>query len=121
MVASFVVETEPDLLPQTDTALGIDLGLTHFAVLSDGRKIDAPKFLRRAEKKLKRAQQAVSRKAKGSNSRARARLKVAKAHVLPGLRLLAGRQDGLSRPPLTPRTGHRLRPASTYGATAAAV
>ena len=79
--ASFVVETEPDLLPQTDTAVGIDLGLTHFAVLSDGRKIDSPKFLRRAEKKLKRAQQALSRKVKGSNNRAKARLKAAKAHV----------------------------------------
>ena len=53
----------PDLLPTTKAAVGIDLGLTHFAVLSDGRKIDSPKFLRRAEKKLKRAQRALSRKA----------------------------------------------------------
>ena len=37
--ASFVVETVPDALPRTEPVVGIDLGLTHFAVLSDGRKI----------------------------------------------------------------------------------
>jgi putative transposase len=46
--ASFVVETEPGSLPATGPVLGIDLGLTHFAVLSDGRKIASPQFLRRA-------------------------------------------------------------------------
>ena len=34
--ASFVVEADPDPLPEVDAAVGIDLGLTHFAVLSDG-------------------------------------------------------------------------------------
>jgi putative transposase len=46
--ASFVVETEPGSLPATGPVLGIDLGLTHFAVLSDSRKIASPQFLRRA-------------------------------------------------------------------------
>ncbi len=78
---AFVVETGPDLLPTTDSAVGIDLGLTHFAVLSDGRKIDSLKFLRRAEKKLKKAQQSLSRKARGSSSRDKARVKVARAHA----------------------------------------
>ena len=79
--ASFVVETGSDPLPATDTAIGIDLGLTHFAVLSDGRKIDSPRFLRRAEKKLKKAQQALSRKTKGSRNRDRQRVEVARAHA----------------------------------------
>nr|WP_243876689.1 transposase [Streptomyces sp. 846.5] len=81
--ASFVVETDPaaDLLPQRTGAVGIDLGLTRFAILSDGTKIDSPKFLRRAEKKLKRAQQSLSRKAKGSSNRDKARLKVARQHA----------------------------------------
>lgn len=79
--ASFVVETEPEALPATDTAVGIDLGLTHFAILSDGTKIDSPRFLRRAEKKLKKAQQNLSRKAKGSKNRAKARIRVARAHA----------------------------------------
>ncbi|MFI0942491.1 RNA-guided endonuclease InsQ/TnpB family protein [Streptomyces sp. NPDC021020] len=78
--ASFVVETDPEPLAATDGVVGIDLGLTHFAILSDGTKIDSPRFLRRAEKKLKRAQQNLSRKAKGSNNRTKARIKVARAH-----------------------------------------
>ncbi|GAA2947628.1 RNA-guided endonuclease TnpB family protein [Streptomyces flavovirens] len=79
--ASFVVETKPETLPATDNVVGIDLGLTHFAILSDGTKIDSPRFLRRAEKKLKKAQQDLSRKAKGSKNRAKARIKVARAHA----------------------------------------
>ncbi|AVH60238.1 RNA-guided endonuclease InsQ/TnpB family protein [Streptomyces dengpaensis] len=83
--ASFVVDTDPGAdaarMPGTDQTVGIDLGLTHFAVLSDGTKIDSPRFLRRAEKKLKKAQRELSRKQKGSKNRAKARLKVARAHA----------------------------------------
>jgi putative transposase len=61
--------------------VGIDLGLAHFAVLSDGRKIASPQFLRHAEKKLSRAQRNLSRKQKGSSNRAKARVKVAHAHA----------------------------------------
>jgi putative transposase len=77
--ASFVIETSPVPLPQTESEVGIDLGLTHFAVLSDGRKIASPRFLQRAEKKLRRAQQSLSRKEKGSRNQDKARVKVAKA------------------------------------------
>ncbi|MEW2132161.1 RNA-guided endonuclease TnpB family protein [Streptomyces sp. NPDC005435] len=80
--ASFVVDTGPEeALPKTTPAVGVDLGLTHFAVLSDGRKIDSPRFLRRAEKRLKKAQRALSRKQKGSRNRDKARVKVARAHA----------------------------------------
>ena len=79
--ASFVVQSEPDALPATEPVAGIDLGLTHFAVLSDGRKIGSPRFLRRAEHKLRRAQRALSRKEKGSRNRDKARVKVARAHA----------------------------------------
>ena len=79
--ASFVVETEPGPLPQTEPLVGIDLGLAHFAVLSDGRKIASPQFLRRAEKKLRRRQRDLSRKQKGSCNRAKARVKAARAHA----------------------------------------
>ncbi|MCX5424707.1 RNA-guided endonuclease TnpB family protein [Streptomyces sp. NBC_00078] len=83
--ASFVIDTDPHAdaarMPATGHTVGIDLGLTHFAVLSDGTKIDSPRFLRRAEKKLKRAQRDLSRKQKGSRNREKARLKVARAHA----------------------------------------
>jgi putative transposase len=79
--ASFVVQAGPGILPETGPVVGIDLGLTHFAVLSDGRKIASPRFLRRAEKKLKRAQHVLSRKQDGSQNRDKARVKVARAHA----------------------------------------
>ncbi|MGW1077043.1 RNA-guided endonuclease InsQ/TnpB family protein [Streptomyces sp. NPDC002537] len=78
---SFVVDTEPDVLPELETEVGIDLGLSTFAVLSDGTCISSPKFLRRAERKLKRLQRELSRKAKGSRNRAKARIKVARQHA----------------------------------------
>jgi putative transposase len=79
--ASFVVEAGMQSLPAVTAEAGIDLGLTHFAVLSDGRKITSPRFLRRAERKLRKAQKALSRKAKGSNNRAKARAEVARVHA----------------------------------------
>ncbi|GAA1075375.1 RNA-guided endonuclease InsQ/TnpB family protein [Nocardiopsis metallicus] len=80
--ASFVVETNAsEVLPETTPEVGIDLGLSHFAVLSDGTKVANPRFLRRAERKLKKAQRALSRKTKGSNNRNKARLKVARVHM----------------------------------------
>jgi putative transposase len=79
--ASFVVETSPGPLPQADRECGIDLGLTHFAVLDDGTKVAAPRFLRRAEKKLKRVQRDLARKQAGSANREKARVKVARVHA----------------------------------------
>ncbi|MFF4255101.1 RNA-guided endonuclease InsQ/TnpB family protein [Streptomyces sp. NPDC001663] len=83
--ASFVIDTDPAAdaarMPDTDQSIGIDLGLSHFAVLSTGEKIDSPRFLRRAEKKLKKAQRELSRKQKGSKNRDKARRKVARAHA----------------------------------------
>ncbi|WP_190194692.1 RNA-guided endonuclease InsQ/TnpB family protein [Streptomyces minutiscleroticus] len=80
--ASFAVATGPEeILPQAPAEVGIDLGLGHFAVLSDGTKIDSPRFLRRAAKRLKKAQHALSRKDKGSKNRDKARVRVARAHA----------------------------------------
>ncbi len=79
--ASFVIEPATGPLPATEPVIGIDLGLTHFAVLSDGRKIASPRFLRRAQKKLRRAQKALTRKEKGSRNRDKARVKLARAHA----------------------------------------
>jgi len=79
--ASFVVEVGHDPLPEAAAETGIDLGLTYFAVLSDGRKIASPKFLRRAERKLRKAQKALSGKAKGSRNRNKARARVARVHA----------------------------------------
>lgn len=61
-------------------AVGIDLGLTHFAITSDGSKFDNPRVLRKRSKNLKRKQQKLSRKVKGSNTRKKARRIVARVH-----------------------------------------
>ncbi|MGS2619860.1 RNA-guided endonuclease InsQ/TnpB family protein [Micromonospora sp. LZ34] len=79
--ASFVVQATNEPLPPTDAEVGIDLGLTNFVVLSDGTKVAAPTFLRRAARKLRKRQQALSRKQRGSANRKKAVVKVAKAHA----------------------------------------
>ena len=80
--ASILLENS-NLKPEQSTkgkAVGIDLGLTHFAITSDGSKFDHPNILKKHEVNLKRKQQQLSRKQKGSNQRNKARLKVAKVH-----------------------------------------
>ncbi|WRH67293.1 MAG: RNA-guided endonuclease TnpB family protein [Planktothrix sp. GU0601_MAG3] len=62
-------------------AIGIDLGLTHFAITSDGSKYSNPKHFAKHERNLKRKQQKLSRKQKGSKNRQKARLKVANVHA----------------------------------------
>jgi len=57
--------------------IGIDLGIKTFATISDGRKIDNPKFFDKSWERLKKQQRLSSRKIKGSNNRAKQRLKVA--------------------------------------------
>ncbi|WP_211116654.1 RNA-guided endonuclease InsQ/TnpB family protein [Glycomyces buryatensis] len=80
---SFVVAVDGAPLPDLgeDAVVGIDLGLSAFAVTSSGKRIESPKFLRRAERKLKKYQRAVSRKQKGSQNGRKARLKLAKVHA----------------------------------------
>lgn len=72
---------KPEHLHANAQSVGIDLGLTHFATLSNGEKIDNPRHLRRAAKALKRSQQALSRKKKGSANRVKARERLAKRHL----------------------------------------
>ncbi|GAD84280.1 IS200/IS605 family element transposase accessory protein TnpB [Nocardia asteroides NBRC 15531] len=79
--ASFVVQADDRSLPEVESEVGIDLGLTTFAVLSDGTKIVSPRFLRQAERRLRKVQRALSRKQKGSKNRAKARVKVARVHA----------------------------------------
>jgi len=91
--ASFVVETDADedarRFVEPPGVVGIDLGLSVFATLSDGTVIDNPKLLRRAERRLRKAQQAVSRKQKGSNNRAEAVRRPAVVHA----KIAASRSD----------------------------
>ncbi|WP_141705693.1 transposase, partial [Photobacterium damselae] len=60
--------------------VGVDAGLTDIAITSNGLKTGNPRFLKNAQRNLKRKQKALSRCRKGSKGRAKARLLVAKAH-----------------------------------------
>ena len=73
-------EEAPAPLQTVDAVLGVDMGLTHLAIDSDGNKTANPRFLKRARANLRRKQKALSRCQKGSKGRAKARLKLAKAH-----------------------------------------
>lgn len=70
-------------MPEVSTdgsAIGIDVGLTHLAVDSDGRHFANPRHLRKAERNLKRKQRKLSRKKKGSKNRNKARNLFSRAH-----------------------------------------
>jgi putative transposase len=78
--ASFVVDRPATPLPACAREVGVDMGLDRLAVTSDGDIIVNPRFLRAKERKLARAQRALSRKAKESANRAKARRRVAVLH-----------------------------------------
>ncbi len=78
--ASVQCEREIDPAPHSGPVVGVDVGLTHLAILSTGEKIEHPRHLRRAEKRLARLQQSLSRKHKGGRNRGRARVLVARQH-----------------------------------------
>jgi putative transposase len=68
-------------LPTTEgKAIGIDLGITDFAVTSDGSKFNNPRWLKKHERNLKIKQQRLSRRVKGSKNRNKSRIAVAKVH-----------------------------------------
>lgn len=60
--------------------VGIDVGIKHFAITSDGGVFDNQRFLKKKLKKLKHKQRSLSRKKKGSNNRNKARKTVALIH-----------------------------------------
>ncbi len=66
--------------PTDEQTIGIDLGLKDAIVTSDGERVAAPRFYRRGQRKLRRAERSKSRKQKGSKNRAKARLQVARVH-----------------------------------------
>jgi len=78
--ASFSVEL-PDPEPKEIlTSVGVDVGITTLATLSDGTEIENPKPLDKYDSKLRKAQKDLSRKRKGSNNWKKQKLKVARIH-----------------------------------------
>ena len=60
---SLLCETDVEPKPKTDSVIGVDLGLTHFAIFSDGTKAPNPKYFAQTAVKLAKAQRKLSRRA----------------------------------------------------------
>jgi len=67
-------------LPESNEAVGVDMGVTHFATFSTGEKIENPRHFRHAQKRLEKIQQKLARCKKGSHRRAKVKRQVAKLH-----------------------------------------
>jgi len=85
--ASILVETENPrnkVVEPKSKACGIDLGLEHFATVTNdfgSQKVEHPKYLRREEERLKKLQKSFSKKQKGSKNSEKARLRLARRHA----------------------------------------
>ena len=80
--ASFVVEIlQHETSLNATKSIGIDLGLTHFAIFSDGEKIENPRYHKKLLNRIKKANKKLSRCQKGSKRRQNAKLKLAKLHA----------------------------------------
>ena len=83
---SFATEMPAPPLRAGRRAVGVDLGITTFAALSDGAFIPSLKAARRAERRLRQVQRALSRTKRGSGGRRKARDAVARCHAQTALR-----------------------------------
>ncbi|SEG75250.1 putative transposase [Thermomonospora echinospora] len=90
---SILVEEKIAPLVPVEQSVGVDAGVTALATLSTGEKIVNPRHERADRKRLAKAQRALARKAKGSNNRAKARLKVARVYA----RIADRRRDHLHK------------------------
>jgi len=79
--AVFQVETSTSVrLPETEKAVGLDVGVKYFLSDSDGRQIENPKFYERTLERLRVVHRVLSRKKKGSRNRAKAKVKLARIY-----------------------------------------
>ncbi|TCB60682.1 RNA-guided endonuclease TnpB family protein [Acinetobacter terrae] len=82
--ASILVETEVNLpvpsIIEVEKTIGIDLGLTHMLIQSDGDKVENPRYLKKAQKRLVIQQKIFSRKKKEAKNYRRQKLRVARVH-----------------------------------------
>ena len=90
---SCLCEFDNQILPKSDTAVGIDVGIKHMFVTDSGLKIDNPRLTAKYATKLAKAQKALSRKKLGSANRTKARMKVARIHA----KILDCRLDNLHK------------------------
>ena len=77
---SLLVETDVEPLKESNTSIGLDLGLKELIVDSNGKKYKNHKYLTKSQNKLAKEQRKLSKMVKGSSNRNKQRIKVAKLH-----------------------------------------
>lgn len=90
---SLLVECTIEPLPSMDRMVGVDAGITSLVTLSTGEKVTNPRHERKDRARLVKAQRCLARKARGSQNRAKARMKVAKVYA----RIADRRRDHLHK------------------------
>ena len=78
--ACFSCEVSEQPLPPSPEQIGIDVGLSHFATLSDGTTVENPRFFRQDETALKKAQRKLSQEKRGTSDQRKARKVVSRIH-----------------------------------------
>jgi putative transposase len=77
---SLVTDYQTETLPESDKQVGIDMGIAHFCITSDGEFYTNPKIYKKALHKLKKTQRRLSRQRKSSNRRSKTKLMLSKQH-----------------------------------------
>ena len=77
---SITCEVDQKPLPATEQCIGIDVGISHLAITSEGELIENPRHTNKYERQLRIAQRSLARKVKGSNNRAKQKRVVARLH-----------------------------------------
>jgi len=78
---SMAIEEHVEHKPITGQAVGVDMGIKHLCTLSNGKKIDNPKYLKQYLRQLRHQSRNLGRKQKGSKRWQRQRVKVARLHA----------------------------------------
>ena len=79
--ASFVVELNQPILPEAECSCGIDLGLTHFCILSNGEKIENPRLHKKILQRIKKANRRLAKAKRDSQRREKRKRRLAKLHA----------------------------------------
>jgi putative transposase len=79
-IASILCETEIEKHPTVAQNIGLDLGIKSYLVTSNGEVINNPKYYQIQKRKLRKAHKKLSRSAKGSNNRVKAKIKLARTY-----------------------------------------
>jgi len=80
-ISILTIQEQKPISISSDSQVGIDMGIVHFATLSNGMHIENPKYTKKYERKLRIEQRSLSRKSKGSGNWNKQKQRIAKLHT----------------------------------------